>query len=280
MTTIHDTDPNTHTITSACTDLTESIDSDYETDANVQTVATAWASCPFGEAEDEVRYGFAAPEEPVGQPDAVDTRSVARHAITVAALACGIGAGAAIGLMFFDPSTTQPMVVGPGVVASPHHAEVIGPNGLAPSPKAAVPVQETAPAAVAPTTTVAPAIANQPSTAAVATPPVATPGETTVIVDIPIPDSPPLPKGPAPEDAEPPQDPDPDPPVLHIPNFNPPEVSKPQTDPDLPTLLPKPTRIANLNPQLEPHEPTLDSRFEPIGPKKKPTNKRMNPIGP
>ncbi len=148
--------------------------------------------------------------------------------------------------------------------------QTVVPAGRHHQRKPAVPVRETAPPAVAPTTTVAPAAANQPKHRHRRR--TAPPGETTVVVDIPIPDYPPLPEGPAPEDTGPPepQDPDPepaDPPILDIPDFTPPEVSKP-------------TRIANLNPQRDQQEPTLDSRFESIEPKKKPANKRMNPIGP
>jgi hypothetical protein len=222
MTTSYDTDPNTHTIAGACADLTKSIHSDYDT----ETVATAWSSGPFDQPEDEVQYGIADPAEPVEHPNAVDTRSVAKHVVIAATLACGIGAGAAIGLILGDPSTAQPVVVVPGLGTSPHHAEVVGPSGLAPSSKAAVPVQETAPVYVAPTSTVAPAPTNQPNTAAVATPPVAPPGEATVAVDIPIPDYSPLPEPPKPQDPDPAP---PKPPVLEIPTFEPPEVSKPET---------------------------------------------------
>jgi hypothetical protein len=265
MTTTYDTEPNTHTIAA-------------------QTVATAWASSPFGQSEDEVGYGFAIPAEPINQLDAVETRSLVKHAVIATALASGICAGAAIGLMLGGPFTTQPVVMVPGLDISPHHVEVVSPSSLAPTPKAAVPVQEMAPVAVAPTSTVAPPTANQPSTAAVAAPPVAPPGETTAVVDIPIPVYAPLPQGSAQQEPEPPQSPDPDPeppkpPVLDIPNFKPPEVSKPQTEQDLPTLLPKPSRTAILKPQLDPQEPQLDSRFGPIGPKKKPTTKRTTLAG-
>jgi hypothetical protein len=209
MTTSYDTDPNTHTIAGACADLTKSIHSDYDT----ETVATAWSSGPFDQPEDEVQYGIADPAEPVEHPNAVDTRSVAKHVVIAATLACGIGAGAAIGLI------------------------LVGPSGLAPSSKAAVPVQETAPVYVAPTSTVAPAPTNQPNTAAVATPPVAPPGEATVAVDIPIPDYSPLPEPPKPQDPDPAP---PKPPVLEIPTFEPPEVSKPETTRGLTTPPPKP----------------------------------------
>jgi hypothetical protein len=195
MSTTYETDSNTQTVSAG-------YDIEPHTQT-VQTVATAWASSPLGQLEYpeyEVGSGFA--PEPVS--DSEDRRPVAKHAVVALALAGGIGAGAALGLMFVD-FTPAPRAVEPGV-SSPGHAVVVTETG-----------QETAPA-------IATAPANAPSLPDVGTPPAGTAGGTTV-VEIPLPDNPPPsgkpnvnePEQPQPDVNEPqqpkPEDPDPVPPL-------------------------------------------------------------------
>ena len=83
----------------------------FDTDPNTQTVAAAWASSPLGQPEREVRYGFAAPDSddsPAGE--SFD----AKRAVIAAALASGVIAGSALGVMLFDFSeAAAPTVVVP-----------------------------------------------------------------------------------------------------------------------------------------------------------------------
>jgi hypothetical protein len=252
-------------------DPTESVRADHE----LQTTASAWSSSPLGQLDDDIR------DE--GADGAGEQRSIARHAILVGALACGIGAGAALGLMFFDAAPSQPIVVVPGVGTSPHHSVVVTPTDQSPSPKPVISEQETVPVTIVP----APAhrsTAADPGTPPVGAPRVGTHGDTTVVVDIPIPDFPPLPEKPGESDPQPPapEDPDPEPPkppVIEDPNFKQPEPPKPEPDPDPPVFLPDlplaplpqpdpiietplaPTPI--LNPQPEP--PSLPNFIPPVG---------------
>lgn len=145
--------------------------------------------------------------------------------MVAAGLACGVAAGALLGVMLFTyTDSSQPTVVAPG--PAPQHAVVVGPGTAAPTPKPVVSEQSTAPTAVIP----APRV--QPPTADVATPPPASKGDTTVVVDVPIPDYPPLPEKPGQQDPEDPDPEPPKPPVLDDPNFKQPELPEP------PDLLP------------------------------------------
>jgi hypothetical protein len=199
----------------------------YDTDPNTQTIAAAWASISLGQPDREVRYGFATtgPDAAVTYPDEPPT---AKRVMVAAGLACDVAAGALLSVMLFTyTDSAQPTVVAPG--PAHQHAVVIGPSTAAPAPKPVVSEQSTAPTVVIPAPRVAP------TTADIATPPPAAKGDTTVVVDVPIPDYPPLPEKPGQQDPEPPkpEDPDPEPPkppVADDPNFKQPEPPKP---PDL-----------------------------------------------
>jgi hypothetical protein len=124
----------------------------YDTDPNTQTIAVAWASSPLGQPEREVRYGFAttSPTEPV---TAFEVQPTVARVMIAAGLACGIAAAALVGVMFFaDTDSAQPTVVVPGSGA-----------GLS--------APETDSAQQGPAD-------------------VAVPGDTTVVIDIPIPEPP------------------------------------------------------------------------------------------
>jgi hypothetical protein len=201
----------------------------YDTDPNTHTIAAAWASSSLGQPDREVRYGFAT----TGSTDSVtasEEEPTARRVMVAAGLACGIAAGALLGVMLFAyTDSSQPTVVAPG--PAPQHAVVIGSNTVAPLPKPVVSEQSAASTAVIPT----PAPRVSPSTA----------GDTTIVVDVPIPDFPPLPEKPGQQDPEPPK-----PPVLDDPNFKQPEPPKPEPPvfvPDLPLSpkLPKPPVIVD-----------------------------------
>ena len=160
----------------------------YDTDPNTQTIAAAWASSELGQPEREVRYGFAT-TGPTESVTASEEEPTARRVMVAAGLACGVAAGALLGVMLFTYNdSSEPTVVAPG--PAPQHAVVVGPNTAAPTPKPVVSEQSTAPTAVIP----APRV--QPPMADVATPPPASKGDTTVVVDVPIPDYPPLPEKP------------------------------------------------------------------------------------
>ena len=86
----------------------------YETEPT--TFAAAWASSPLGEPVRESTEPWDRGTEPA------TPTSVARHAVIAAALACGIGLGAALGLTVFDSTlepvdTTQPAVMVPQMEA-------------------------------------------------------------------------------------------------------------------------------------------------------------------
>lgn len=175
----------------------------YDTDPNTQTIAAAWASSELGQPEREVRYGFAT-TGPTESVTASEEEPTARRVMVAAGLACGVAAGALLGVMLFTYNdSSEPTVVAPG--PAPQHAVVVGPNTAAPTPKPVVSEQSTAPTAVIP----APRV--QPPMADVATPPPASKGDTTVVVDVPIPDYPPLPEQPGQHD---PEDPKPEPPTF------------------------------------------------------------------
>lgn len=179
----------------------------FDTDPNTQTVAAAWASSPLGQPEREVRFGFA----PTGPTEAVaddEPRPDRKKAILAAALGAGVIAGSGIGVMLFDyTDSAQPTVVVPRSesrlpsppVAPPTPARPAIDN--APAPNSVVPQQRTGPAPVAPSSGQGPAD--------VGTPPASTDSQPTVVVDIPIPDYPPLPEKPQEDpEPEPPQPPD------------------------------------------------------------------------
>jgi hypothetical protein len=199
----------------------------YDTYPDTQTVAAAWASSQLGQPEREVRYGFAAtgPAESITTPGEEPT---ARRVMVAAGLACGVAAGALLGVMLFA-GTSQPTVVAPG--PAPQHAVVVGSSTAAPVPKPVVSQQSTASTVVIPAPAPAPRVS--PSTTVVTTPsPLPAPkGDTTVVIDIPIPSYPPLPPKPEDPDPEPPK-----PPVLDIPNFKLPDPESPKPEP--PTFLP------------------------------------------
>lgn len=195
----------------------------FDTDPNTQTVAAAWASSPLGQPEREVRFGFA----PTGPTEAFaddEPRPDRKNAILAAALAAGVIAGSGIGVMLLDHTEPgQPTVVVPrsegrlpsAPVAPPTESRTVPDNAPAPNP--VVPQQRTGPAPVVP----APA-------SDVGTPPAVTDSGPTVIVDIPIPDYPPLPEKPQ-EDPEP----DPDPPTF-APDLTLAPLPQPNPQPDPP----------------------------------------------
>jgi hypothetical protein len=233
-----------------------------DTDPNTQTIAAAWASSPLGQPDGEVRSGFATagPTEPVTAR--ADERS-AKRVMVATGLACGIGAGALLGVMLFTSSdSSQPAVVVPA--PAPQHAVVVSSSTAGPAPKHVVAEQSTAPTAVAPAPRSGPSVAASPTPPAaqppvaippISTPPVASPGDTTVVVNIPIPDYPPLPPKPEDPDPEPPK-----PPVLDDPSIKQPEPPKPEPPkPEPPTFVPD----LPLSPKLPKPPIVVDP---PIGP--------------
>jgi hypothetical protein len=217
-----------------------------ETDPNTQTIASAWASSPLGDpvSGPTELWETDGPTEAVAPPD--DQPPVAKRAILSAALASGVIGGAALGVMLFDyTDSAQPTVVVPR-----SESRLPGPppalpteTRLAPSSNPVVPQPRTAPA---PTVAVAP---SGPASPDVGKPPVGAEGDTTVVVDIPIPDFPPLPEKPDQQDPEPPkpEDPDPEPPkpeppvlddqIFKMPDL-PPVPPEPEPDPHPPKFMP------------------------------------------
>lgn len=200
----------------------------FDTDPNTQTVAAAWASSPLGQPEREARFGFA----PTGPTDVFaddEPRQDRKKAILAAALAAGVIAGSGIGVMLFDYTDPgQPIVVVPqseGHLPSPPVAPPIPVRPTvdnAPAPVA--PQQRTAPAPAAPSSGQAPAD--------VGTPPASTDSQPTVVVDIPVPDFPPLPEKPQEDpEPEPPQPPD-------VPDLDFKWPVPPAPEPDPPTFAP------------------------------------------
>jgi hypothetical protein len=203
----------------------------YDTDPNTQTIAAAWASSELGQPDGEVRYGFAT-TDPTESVTTSEEEPTARRVMVATGLACGIAAGALLGVVvFYATGSSQPTVVAPG--PTPQHAVVVGPSTAAPAPKPVVSEQNTPPTVVAPAPRVSPAPRVPPSTTDVASPSPAAKGDTTVVVDIPMPDLPPLPEKPAQQDPEPPK-----PPVMIDPNFKLPEPPKPDPKPMPPTSVP------------------------------------------
>jgi hypothetical protein len=271
MTTNVDTDPNTQTVAAASS-------------PNTQTVASAWSSSPLGQPEREVRFGFATtgPTESV-IPD--DPQPSSRRALLAAALASGVIGGAALGVMLFDfTNSAQPTVVVPrseSGLPAPTSALPTAPlSDNAPSPNLVVSEAKTAPAPMVP------APPSGLGAAEVGTPAVGGQGDSTVIVEIPIPDFPPLPEKPEQDSEEPdPEPPNPDPPVLDDPTFKLPEPPEPDPDPVPPVFLPdlplaplpdpgpapEPDPVielplapsAQLNPEPEP--PSLPKFVPPVG---------------
>lgn len=209
----------------------------FDTDPNTQTVAAGWSSSPLGNPDhdffladlDPADPATATAPAPVAEGDR--RRPPARHAIVAAALACGIGGGAALALSFADFRPDEPTVATPSI-SSPQPAVVITPHSTVLPP---------APVATAP-----PAVAPAPSTAEVATPPAAAPAESTV-VEVPTPQAP-APETPAEDDAPPPEPENPEPENPQPPVFDPdlpfklpvpPKPEPPVFDPDLP-LAPAP----------------------------------------
>jgi hypothetical protein len=208
----------------------------FDTDPNTQTVASAWASSALGQPDSEVGFGIAdeSATERMSEPtDDADTgerrRPVAKHAIIAAALACGIGAGAALGLTVYDFSPHQPTVTVP---TTPGHAVIVEGN----TPASAVPQSPSA--ANAPGRVGIPpagvpggaAIAPQPGPAPVPEQPENPP--------MPAPESQEDPQVPAPEPPEDPQDPDPKPwqPPVVVDDFKLPEP-QPNPDPQPPVVV-------------------------------------------
>ncbi|HET6732798.1 hypothetical protein [Mycobacterium sp.] len=262
MTTNFDTDSNTQTVAAAWAPYT-------------QTIAAAWSSSPLGQPEHEDRLGLATtgptesviPEEP--QPSA-------RRALLAAALASGVIGGAALGVMLFDfTESAQPTVVVPrsesGLPAPTSALPTESRSDDAASPNPVVSEQKTAPVPLVP------APPSRQHAADVSTPPtVSGEGDSTVIVEVPIPDFPPLPETPE-QDSE---EPDPEPPLLDDPTFKLPEPDPvpPVFLPDLPLApmpnpdpAPEPDPVielplapsAELNPQPEP--PSLPKFVPPVG---------------
>ncbi|MGH3677173.1 MAG: hypothetical protein ACRDU5_15820 [Mycobacterium sp.] len=204
----------------------------YETDAS--TIAAAWASSPLGDPVSGPTEVWETVEHAEAPPAAKPT-SLARHAALVAALACGIGAGAAFGLAVFDFTDPAQSTVVPGADSTaPEYAVVVTPNHPAPAPMPVAPAAP--PKHVEPTPVPKPVVtAPKPAQAAVpapqgpvdpGTPPASHPP---VIVDIDIPPLPPWPEQP---DPEPPQ-----PPPGEGPDDKAPKP-KPKPKPDPPTLGP------------------------------------------
>lgn len=160
----------------------------YDTDPNTQTVAAAWVSSPLSQPERGVRHGLA--PDTTGPVPTFEEPPIAKRVMLAAGLTCGIAAGALVGVMFFaDSDSSQPTVVAPGPALQ--HAFLVTPSSPAASPKPVEPLpkpvvsaQHSAPAVVspAPQTPAAPSLRPQ--------------GDTTGVVDIPIPDCPPLPPKP------------------------------------------------------------------------------------
>jgi hypothetical protein len=243
MTTTHDTTPTESASTYYDADPTESVRADNEP----QTTASAWSSSPLGQLDHQVRFGFAltGPTETIADDD---PRPGRKKAILAAALAAGVIAGSGIGVMLFDYSDSgQPTVVVPRSeghmpsppVAPPTPAPPVVDNAPAPNP--IVPQQKTGPAPMAP--------ASEQGPADVATPPVAGEPDTTIVVEIPIPDYPPLPEKPQEDpEPEPPQPPD-------VPDLDFKLPVPPGPEPDPPTFVPDLTLAPFPQPQPQPDPP-------------------------
>ena len=200
--------------------------------------------------------------------------SIARHAIVAAALACGIGLGAALGLTVFDPTldstfdpadTTQPVVMvpqleapagGPPAPAQPLPGHHPAPNPEhQPLPKPIAAASESAPVLEAPPTAAEPPHAEVSSPAVdgpgqptLPPPSSGNPGDTAVTVDIDVPQLP----QPEPVDPEEPQKPGPTNelgPISDLPDL------KPQLPPKF-TLVPPKSRWTVELPNQKPPKST------------------------
>jgi hypothetical protein len=176
----------------------------YETEPT--TIAAAWSTSPLGDPTSEPTEGWDGGIERV--MPATKPTSIARHALVIVALACGVGLGAALGLAVFDSTErTQPMVTVPRVEApsvgptSPAHAlpahdPASKPEHL-PLPKPTVAAPESAPviedvpaAAEQSRTEVSSPTAVGPSYPNFAPPSSGTPGDAPATVDIDLPQIP------------------------------------------------------------------------------------------
>ncbi|MCV7278507.1 hypothetical protein H7J88_02460 [Mycolicibacterium flavescens] len=193
----------------------------FQTDPDTQTVAAGWSSSPLGGPDHD--FLLDDPAEPTQVADTDSARSVSRHALIAAALAFGIGGGAALGLMVTDFGPGEPTPV----TESPRPAVLITPE---------VPAMTIAPT-VPPVDVAAPsAMPSAPArSTVVAVPTPQAPAPQTSADDVPPPHAD---DAPAPE----PEDPAPQPPVFDDLPFElptPPIPEPPVFDPDLP-LAPAP----------------------------------------
>jgi hypothetical protein len=245
MTTTHDTNPTESASTFYDPDPTESVRADNEP----QTTASAWSSSPLGQLDHERRLDVAdSPDTDAGE------QRIAKHAIVAGALACGITGGVALALMLFDTTPNQPTVVVPGVDTSPHSAVVVTEGRDVPTPETVVSVQETVvhPTVAGPApSTVSPPPVQKSGTADPGTPPVASEPDTTVVVNIPVPDYPPLPEKPQEDpEPEPPQPPD-------VPDLDFKLPVPPEPKPDPPNFAPDLTLAPFPQPQPDPPGPLI-----------------------
>jgi hypothetical protein len=244
------------------------------------TIATAWASSPLGEPQCESTETWERGTE-LAMP-ATKPTSLTRHAVVAAALACGIGLGAAFGLAVVDFPDTRPAVMVPHVEAptggpagpaqaAPEEHPAPKPEQL-PLPQPIVAGSESAPATTsAPLVEGAPAAAEPPhsgvSAPAVGEPSQPTfvppawgnPANTTVTVDIDVPQLP------QPEPADPQK---PDTTIELVPASDLPAL-QPQLPPKVALLPPKSRLTANLPNQKPPEStrgvpPTNRTRLNPI----------------
>ncbi|MGH3677175.1 MAG: hypothetical protein ACRDU5_15830 [Mycobacterium sp.] len=232
----------------------------YDTDAS--TIAAAWASSPLGDPISGPTELWETVEHAEAPPPAKPT-SLARHAAIVAALAAGIGAGAAFGLAVFDFNEPAQSSVAVPVVSAPAG----GPTGAG----QAVPPKEAAVAPAAPPKHVEPAApkpvvtAPKPAQAAVSAAPkgpvdpgTAPASHPPVIVDIDIPPLPPWPE--QPEQPKPdPADPGPKP-TLQIKSAEEPTLQ--QAPPQTMTTLPPQPKPALATPGPQNVGPSLDQAME------------------
>jgi hypothetical protein len=225
-----------------------------DTDPNTQTVAAAWASSPLGQPEREGRFGFA----PAGSTEAFaddEPRPDRKKAIVAAALTAGVIAGSGIGVMLLDYTDSgQPTVVVPRSEGRLPSAPV------APATESRT-VPDNAPAPVVPhqQTGLAPAVPAPASD--VGAPPAVTDSGPTVVVDIPIPDYPPLPPEKPQEDPEPEPSQPPDVPDL---DFKLPVPPEPEPDPDPPTFAPDLSLAPLPQPNPQPDPPGLPNFVPPV----------------
>lgn len=224
----------------------------YDTDPNTHTIAAAWSSSPLGDPVTGPTELWETVDHAEAVAPATKQMSIARHAALVAALAGGIGAGAAFGLAVFEfTDSAQPTVAVPSV-----SAPLSAPSGDTPGANKALPPEEAVSAPEsAPDANIAPTSEGEFGSADVGSPPANAPGNTTVFVDIPIP---PLPEpSPLPEQPKPQPKPQPQPTLQQ----------KPAADPTLQPAPPQVFTTAPKKPKL-----TLETAVPPtLGPKVQPT---------